>query len=68
MATKRRIAVNLLHVAPGDVGGSEEYSVEVLRALAEKGSEEIEAVLHASETFFLEYPDLLKSFDSEPTN
>ncbi len=63
MSTKRRIAVNLLHVAPGDVGGSEEYSVEVLRALAEKGSEEIEAVLHASETFFLEYPDLLKSFE-----
>ena len=63
MPTKRRIAVNLLHVAPGDVGGSEEYSVEVLRALAEKGSEEIEQVLHASETFFLEYPDLLKSFE-----
>ena len=36
MSIKRRIAVNLLHVAPGDEGGSEEYSVEVLRALAEK--------------------------------
>ena len=62
MSTKRWIAVNLLHVTPGKVGGSEEYSVEVLRALAENGSNEIEPVLHVSESFLLKYPDLCQSF------
>ena len=45
MLTKARIAVNLLHVVPGNVGGSEEYSVETLRAVAESRPEEIEPCL-----------------------
>ena len=65
MATKARIAVNLLHIVPGNVGGSEEYSVETLRAFAESGTKEIEPVIHASEAFFNEYPDLRESFETE---
>ena len=65
MATKARIAVNLLHVVPGNVGGSEEYSVETLRAFAKSENKEIEPVIHASEAFFQEYPDLCESFETE---
>ena len=65
MSTKARIAVNLLHVVPGNVGGSEEYSVETLRAFKESGTKDIEPVIHASEAFFQEYPDLLESFETE---
>ena len=65
MATKARIAINLLHIVPGNVGGSEEYSVETLRAFAESGTKEIEPVIHASEAFFNEYPDLRESFETE---
>ena len=65
MSNKARIAVNLLHVVPGEVGGSEEYSVGVLRAFAESGSKEIEPVIHASEAFFNEHPDFLESFPTE---
>ena len=49
MATKARIAINLLHIVHGNVGGSEEYSVETLRAFAESETKEIEPVIHASE-------------------
>ena len=65
MSAKARIAVNLLHVIPGNVGGSEEYSVETLRAVAESGSKEIKPVLHVSEPFVQEYPDLCESFETE---
>ena len=65
MVTKARIAINLLHIVPGNVGGSEEYSVETLRAFAESGTKEIEPVIHASEAFFNEYPDLRESFETE---
>ena len=65
MSNKARIAVNLLHVIPGNVGGSEEYSVETLRAVAESDLKEIEPVIHASEAFFHEYPDLCESFRTE---
>ena len=33
-----RIAVNLLDVVPGEVGGSEEYAVRTLSAYARHGS------------------------------
>ena len=65
MPNKARIAVNLLHVVPGNVGGSEEYSVETLRAVAENKPKEIEPVIHASEAFFQEYPDLRESFETK---
>ena len=65
MATKARIAVNFLHVLPGKVGGSEEYCVEILRAFAESRTKEIEPVIHASEAFFDQYPDLSESFETE---
>ena len=65
MSNKARIAVNLLHVVPGNVGGSEEYSVETLRAVAESDLKEIEPVIHASKSFFHEYPDLCESFETE---
>lgn len=65
MSTEARVAVNLLHVVPGNVGGSEEYSVETLRAFAESQTKEIEPIIHASEAFFHEYPDLCESFETE---
>tara|TARA_Y100000590_G_scaffold178313_1_gene203450 strand:+ start:1799 stop:2914 length:1116 start_codon:yes stop_codon:yes gene_type:complete len=65
MLNKARIAVNLLHVVPGEVGGSEEYSVETLRAVAESKPKKMKPVIHASEAFFHEYPDIYESFETE---
>ena len=58
MSTKARIAVNLLHVIPGNVGGSEENSEETLRADAKNKPDELEPEIHASEAYFRETPDL----------
>ena len=46
MTKKNSVAVNLLHILPERVGGSEEYSVGTLKAVAENGFEELNPVLH----------------------
>jgi len=58
----RRIGVNLLWLVPGEVGGSEEYTVRLLAALKEFGSDDVEIVLYVNRRFGAAYPDLASSF------
>ena len=41
-----RIAVDLLWLVPGDVGGSEEYAVRTLLAYASHGPSDLRPVVH----------------------
>lgn len=61
-----RVAVNLLWLVPGVVGGTEGYAVRLLRALAERRAEGIDdgvdVVLAALPAFGEAYPDLVAEF------
>ena len=46
-----RIGLNLLHIVPGQVGGSEEYSVQILKAFSHYESPEIKPMLFVLESF-----------------
>jgi len=64
MKNKPRIGVNLLHLIPGEVGGSEEYSVQTLTAVANHGSLDFEPVLFVLEDFQKEHPELCSVFET----
>lgn len=57
--------VNLLWLAPGRVGGSEEATLASLRALHELGSDGIGLRLAASEALVAAHPDLAERFPVE---
>ena len=59
-----RIAVNLLHVVPGAVGGSEEYAVRTLLAYARHGSPDLAPVLHVLAPFVAAHRPLCEAFDT----
>ena len=59
-----RIAVNLLHVVPGEVGGSEEYAVRTLSAYARHGSPDLTPVLYVLAPFVAAHRPLCESFDT----
>ncbi|MEO8693453.1 MAG: glycosyltransferase family 1 protein [Acidimicrobiales bacterium] len=59
---KRTLGVNLLYLVPGVVGGSEEYAVNVLRAVAAYPADDLDVVLFARESFANTYPDLATAF------
>lgn len=59
---RRRIGVNLLWLVPGEVGGSEEYSVRLLSAFADSGFDDIEVILYVNQRFVGSYPDLMDRF------
>ena len=63
MATSR-VGVNLLWLAPGEVGGSEEYCIGLLRALASRLEQydDLEVVLYLNREVDATYPDLRRSF------
>ena len=63
MTTAKRIAINLLFLVPGDVGGSEEYAVRTLRAFARHGSNDIRPVLFIHEALRQAHPDLCDEFE-----
>jgi len=63
MSVSRRVAVNLLFLVPGEVGGSEEYAVRTLRAYAKYGSSSIEPVLFAYESLRTAHPELCEEFE-----
>lgn len=58
----RRIGVNLLWLVPGEVGGSEEYSVRLLSAFADSGFDDVEVILYVNQRFVGAYPDLMDRF------
>jgi len=59
-----RVGVNLLWLVPGVVGGSEEYTTRLLRALAERdlANDEMEITLFVLRPFVAAYPRLIQSF------
>ena len=58
----RTLGVNLLYLVPGVVGGTEEYAVRVLRAVAAHPDDDLELVLFARESFAQAYPDIASAF------
>ena len=59
---KRTIGVNLLYLVPGVVGGTEEYAVRMLRAVAAHREDDLELVLFARDSFADAYPDIAGVF------
>jgi alpha-1,3-rhamnosyl/mannosyltransferase len=56
-----RVAINLLWMVPGVVGGSETYTVRLLHGLAERSSE-IDYTLFALPQFAAAHPELARTF------
>lgn len=57
-----RIGVNLLWLVPGVVGGSEEYTTRLLRALAQDPPDDLQLTLFALDSFAEAHPDLVAAF------
>lgn len=57
-----RIGVNLLWLVPGVVGGSEEYTTRLLRALAEQPPPDLHLTLFALASFAEAHPDLVAAY------
>jgi glycosyltransferase involved in cell wall biosynthesis len=55
-AARVRVGVNLLWLVPGDVGGSEDYALALVRELA--GADEIDLVVFCQPALRQAYPDL----------
>ena len=60
--TRRRVGVTLLWLVPGEVGGSEEYTVRLLSALADLGSDEVEVILYVNRLFSSAHPEIVSRF------
>ena len=61
---KRTVGVNLLYLVPGVVGGTEEYAVRVLRAVAAHRDDDLQLVLFARDSFAATYPDIANAFET----
>ena len=61
---RRRIGVNLLWLVPGEVGGSEEYTVRLLSAFADSGFDDVEVILYVNQRFTDAYPLLMERFST----
>ena len=59
---RRRVGINLLWLVPGEVGGSEEYTVRLLDAVGQGGFEEFEIVLYVNRRFVDAHPHLVARF------
>ena len=65
MTGRSRVAINLLWLVPGVVGGTESYATGLLRGLAERGAErgaERDVVLFTLPSFAAAHPDLADGF------
>ena len=60
-----RVGVNLLWLVAGMVGGSEEYTVRLLRAFAEHPPPDVELTLFVNRTFVTTYPDVAAAFPTQ---
>ncbi len=52
------VVANLSFIVPGAVGGSEEYSVRLLEAVAEKGADDLEVRVAGHRSLFLNHPSI----------
>ena len=59
---RRRVGVNLLWLVPGEVGGSEEYTVRLLSALADLGSVDVDVILYVNKRFSSAHPEIASRF------
>lgn len=59
---RRRVGVNLLWLVPGEVGGSEEYTVGLLGALADAEFDDLEVILYVNRRFAEVHCDLCARF------
>lgn len=59
------VGVNLLWLVPGVVGGSEEYTTRLLRAVSEAGPADVRVTLFALASLIDAHPDLAERFDVE---
>jgi alpha-1,3-rhamnosyl/mannosyltransferase len=59
-----RVGINLLWLAPGEVGGSEDYTIGLLRALAahDRSDADVDIVLYLNRAVAATYRDLADSF------
>jgi len=57
------LAVNLLSLVPGDVGGAEEYAVRTLTAYGRHGPSDLRPVVYLSRAALDAHPDLGAAFD-----
>ena len=57
------LAVNLLSLVPGDVGGAEEYAVRILTAYGRHGPSDLRPVVYLSRAALDAHPDLGAVFD-----
>src|SRR5688572_16582908 len=60
----RTVGVNLLYLVPGVVGGSEDYTVRVLRSVVAHRDDDLDFVLFARESFAVAYPDIAAAFET----
>ena len=58
------VGINLLWLVPGVVGGSEEYTVRLLRAFDRFDPEELELRIYAQPSLAETYPDLTNRFET----
>ncbi len=57
-----RVGINLLWLVPGEVGGSEEYTVRLLTALADRGTGDVEVILYVNRRFADVHAHLVERF------
>ncbi len=57
------LAVNLLSIVPGRIGGAEEYAVRTLLAFAEHGPSDIRPTLYTVNSFEQAHPELVNYFE-----
>jgi glycosyltransferase involved in cell wall biosynthesis len=60
--TAHRVGVNLLWLVPGVVGGSEEYTTRLLRAVAERPDPDVVITLFTNARFAAAHADLVAAF------
>ena len=60
-----RVGVNLLWLVPGVVGGSEEYTVGLLTALAESAPPDVELTLFVNDDLAAAHPDLVAALTEQ---
>ena len=59
---RRRVGVNLLWLVPDEVGGSEEYTVRLLGALAEIEFDDVDIVLYVNRRFPDAHPEIVSKY------
>lgn len=62
MSDRVRVGVNLLWLVPGEVGGSEEYTVRLLGAVADAAPNDLDIVLYVNRSFVQAHAALCERF------